>query len=210
MKRIIKLTIFLLFIFNINSFCQVSKFSILVNYDFMHYTPLKHNVFKVYNDYKYKFPISSGAEATLMYRLDKSISVGTGILFQQNRYSDFYSHWTDWAELSIPLKVRLSMNLNKRFNSFLSSGVYFNSLLYSISYYPHHLGEDGKNVYGSFSETYKILEIVLFDLFIESGIEYKIFNNLSLSISPICKYRIPKTGLSPFIYGIRFGVVYKI
>ena len=49
----------------------------------MHYTPLKHNVFKVYNDYKYKFPISSGAEATLMYRLDKKHFGRNRILFSK-------------------------------------------------------------------------------------------------------------------------------
>ncbi len=201
MKLIIKLTIFLLLIFNINSYCQVSKFSISVNYDFMHYTPIGDNIFKVYNDYHYIFPISSGAEADLMYKLNKSISVGSGILYQQNRSSRINYGWKDWTELSIPLKVKFSTDTDKKVNFFLTSGIYFNNIIFiNYFYYPHARSP----------RIYKILEKVQYDFFVEFGMEYKIINNLSLSISPVCKYRIPEDDISPIIYGFKFGVIYKI
>jgi hypothetical protein len=180
----------------------------------MHYTPSDFNVFKVYDEYKYKFPLSSGAEIDLMYKFNKSLSIGTGILYQKLKRSYASNHWTDYAELSIPLKVSLAKNLKNGLNIFFSTGVYFNNLLFSNAYNPHHVNENGETVYDIDSNEYGVFEIISADIFIEAGIEYEILSNISISFSPLFKYRVLEIGFSPaiesFIYGIKFGVTYKI
>ncbi len=205
MKRTIKLTLFLLFIFNINSYSQDSRFSGFLNLNSAHFTNNGENI-------QYSLPTDIGIESGVWFDLTKNVSIGTGLSFQMGRISSYDNKsGTEFWELSTPFLAKFSTSGKNKLKFFTIAGIY----LGNISYY-----KDSSYVRKTYDLAYwKIREDLVFpdiraDLLICPGIEYQVSKNFGISISPFIKYSFIRLTngpyIDPFYYGLKVGARFSV
>ncbi len=203
MKRIIRLTFFLLLVFNINSFSQESRFHGFLNLNTAHFSNRMEG-------YKYLFPIEPGIESGIWFDLMKNVSLGTGISFQIGRLPYYRGAGQDFGELSIPFLIKYSTSGTK-LKYFATAGFYLGNISVArnfswvmksecISYW---------NIDLKFSTPdYKA------DLILCPGVEYQVSKNLGISFSPFMKYRFFRakdySHIMPLYYGLKIGARFSI
>lgn len=200
MKRIIKLTLFLLLIFNINSYSQDSRFHGFINLNSGHYTFYRQNNISTSHIY-------TGIESGIWFDITKNVSLGTGINFLKYRSSEYTTSTVEYWELSTPFLTKFSTS-GKKVKFFAITGIYIGGISYS-----KHISYNTKFQYSYWEirEESTIPDIKA-DLIICPGIEYQVSNNFGISFSPFMKYRFLDTydENNPLFYGLKIGARFSI
>lgn len=197
MKRIIKLTIFLLLVFDINSYSQDSRFHISYNLNFGYFYRLSDN---------YITPIL-GVESGLWFDIMKNVSLGTGLYFQKYLFSEG-SSIQDYWELSTPFLAKFSTS-GEKINFFAITGIYLGNIFYSKSTIDRSKVQCCPLLW---TEEEIIIPDIKADFVLCPGIEYQANNNLGISFSPFIKYRFldPFFKSNPLFYGLKIGARFSI
>jgi hypothetical protein len=208
-------SIVVLFLFlNHFSFGQEKKFAITASGIITQYIKIEEGKFTSVPGY-YNFPVTPGAEILFTGQLFGSVSVATGINFQQGNVSSYLNenqkrfHFT---EVSFPVLLKKSFQLDNQKSLYFSSGVYFGKMTsVKDDYYTSFGWEESSEIQNvaHYSD-----DISFSDIYFDAGYLKPLNSKFELSFSPFLKYRLNSTWLNHHHkrvhYGIKVNVSFKI
>jgi hypothetical protein len=214
MKRIIRLTFFLLLVFNFNLYSQELKpktaqyyrNSIIFSGIATHFdTNIGENMLALGS---YTDLFDPGVELLYQFSFSSKFGLSTGANYQYGRCTSTTNHTIDrfhFGEISFPLIFRSTIISEQKHSLFISAGFYFGKLIHFTWERPAR-GSGWEKYYYMDHEKYYSTNYFFGDIFFNVGYSYKASPVNEFTFSPFIKYRIVDNWMGNYRKSYYYGI----